>query len=242
MKIEKRADLGRAVIVAITLLLQSVGALMLSASPAFADTTEERRESCDRLVHEASRNNYNPLNPEYTRSVDANILRQMNELDCEHLPPRPRVGTSSSAPYVEPTPPPVVVRKFPDFDPQNPKNQQMMLMCAGTYAFFTSTSAETNPRDKAAYEAMLAAFQKSRGISKSAAEDLVSDKKWFYGGSYDYSRLDKSRGIEFNLRETEFGTFESNMADLADRALLCGNTLGIDKPSLIDKYLSAFYR
>jgi TPR repeat protein len=93
MKIVKRSGLGRAVIVAITLLLQSVGALMLSASPAFADTTEERRESCDRLVHEASRNIFNPLNPEYTRSVDANILRQMNELDCEHLPPRPKVAT-----------------------------------------------------------------------------------------------------------------------------------------------------
>ncbi|MEY2927488.1 MAG: hypothetical protein RL367_1965, partial [Pseudomonadota bacterium] len=139
-------------------------------------------------------------------------------------------------------PKPVPITKFPNFDPMKPENQQMMLMCAGTYGFFTSTSAQTNPRDKAAYEAMLGALQKSRGISRTAADDLASEKRWSYGGSTDFSKSDKNRGIEFTLKETALGTFQANMADLADRALLCGNTLGIDKPSLIDNYLSVFYR
>jgi hypothetical protein len=232
---------------------------MALTRPAYA---QSQSETCQRLAERQGyvvsdyqnamslRKTYNEGNFTYgeRKQVQDRVDRALSaakalddEVIAAHCLDQSSSSSSSSAPYVEPAPKPVPVTKFPDFDPQNPKNQQMMLMCAGTYAFFTSASGDTNPHDKAAYEAMLAAFQKSRGISKSAAADLVNQNKWRIGGSIDFSKIDKNRGIEFQLN-SEFGTFEANMAELADQAFLCGNTLGIDKPSLIDKYLSAFYR
>lgn len=236
---------GRKWVVAIMLAVIPLATAMFSASPALAKASPEECKEWDRQIDSFFIKYLDAtFNPELRLSYiqqSAAYEQRMDSGGCMDAPVQSTQPSSPSGPYVEPPPPPVPVIKFPDFDPQNPNNQQMMLMCAGTYAFFTDKSADTNPRDKAAYEAMLAAFQKSRGINKSAAEDLVSEKKGFYGGSVDFSRVDKNRGIEFILN-SELGTFEANMADLADQALLCGNTLGIEKPSLIEKYLSVFFR
>lgn len=92
---------SRDVIFAIALVALSVSALVLKASPAFADNLSETYDRCETLNNEAFiiLIKKNQSNIEYSNAAISGKLGQMQALGCDKLGPRPKIAKPISIEY-----------------------------------------------------------------------------------------------------------------------------------------------